>query len=42
MRTARGSSRPRGGVSASVHAEIHTPPPGVGLDTPPFFVISLF
>ena len=35
MRTARGSSRPRGG-SASVHAGIHNPPPpGVGLETPP-------
>ena len=33
MRTARGNSRPRGGVvSASVHAGKH--PPGVGLETP--------
>ena len=34
MRTARSSSRLWGGVSASVHAGIHTPPPGLGLDTP--------
>ena len=40
MRTAHSSSRPLGGVSASVHAGINPPgpepgdPPGVGLETP--------
>ena len=42
MRTARGSSHPRGEGSASVHAGIHTPPGcgpgdplGVGVEAPP-------
>ena len=35
MRTVRSSSRLLGGVSASVHAGIHTPPLCLGLDTRP-------